>query len=129
MEGFGDEACNVVYFCAGAADDVSELYHKRSPPDAPSRPEENSSTLDRVYHNARILLDENQGGFDEGEADGLRDKASSRVVVLTMGSLREFPPAAMSGAPRALRQSLVHRGAHRARWHSHRPTHSGSGQR
>lgn len=68
MEGFADEACNVVYFCAGAADDdeIYELYHKRSPPDAPPRPAEDGKTLDRVYHNARILLDDNQGGFDEG---------------------------------------------------------------
>lgn len=72
MEEFGDAACNVVYFCAAPADDeVYELYHKRSPPDAPPRPAEESSTLDRVYHNARILLDENQGGFDEGKA-GMR---------------------------------------------------------
>lgn len=69
MEEFGDEACNVVYFCAGPGDEeVYELYHKRSPPDAPPKLAADSSALDRVYHNARILLDENQGGFSEGEA-------------------------------------------------------------
>lgn len=67
MEEFGDEACNVVYFCAGADEEVYELYHKRSPPDAPPKPAENSNTLDRVYHNARLLLDEDQGGFSEGK--------------------------------------------------------------
>lgn len=69
MEDFGDEACNVVYFCAAADEEVYELYHKRSPPEAPPRAAEGGSALDRVYHNARLLLDENQGGFSEGEGD------------------------------------------------------------
>lgn len=68
MAEFGDEACTVVYFCAGADEEVYELYHKQSPPDAPPKSADSSSVIDRVYHNARLLLDENQGGFSEGEA-------------------------------------------------------------
>lgn len=83
MAEFGDQAASVVYFCAGAAaDDVYELYHKCSPPDAPPKPPaEESGVLDRVYHNARILLDENQGGFSEGEAES---SARSRAEAWTM---------------------------------------------
>ena len=67
MDDYAGEACSVVYLCAGADDEVYELYHKRSPPDAPPKSgEDGGSALDRVYHNVRILLDEDQGGFSEG---------------------------------------------------------------
>ncbi len=66
MEAHAQESCNIVYFCASEREDVYELYHKRSPPAAPSDASNGVSGLEQAYHNVRALLDEDQGGFDEG---------------------------------------------------------------
>lgn len=68
MEEHVDEKCNVVYFCGSAGDDISALYHNRSPPKAPTEKQRRRglAPLDVINENARILLDEDQGGFNEG---------------------------------------------------------------
>lgn len=65
MEEQADEQCHVVYFCASAGEDVSEVYHSSSPPGGLSAGKA-LSALDVVKQNARLLLDRDQGGFDEG---------------------------------------------------------------
>ena len=66
MEEHANESCSIVYFCASAQEDIYELYHKNSPPDGVSGPSQHKS-LGEVYENVRTLLDEDLGGFDEGE--------------------------------------------------------------
>ena len=67
MEEHSANKCSViVYFCASADHDISELYHKRSPPSTATLHENQHSPLGQVYENVRTLLDENVGGFEEG---------------------------------------------------------------
>ena len=65
MEEKADARCNVVYFCASADEDVTELHHSSSPPEAVKGSE--LSALAIVKQNTRLLLDRDQGGFDQGE--------------------------------------------------------------
>ena len=67
MEEYADGSCSLLYFAASAQEDVQELYHKHSPPKAHSEAGHDDASLESVYENARTLLDEDQGGFDEGE--------------------------------------------------------------
>lgn len=67
MEEYDHERCSVIYYCASAGDDVHELYHNKSPPTAASGGQHENAALDGVYRNVRVLLDEDQGGFHEGE--------------------------------------------------------------
>lgn len=69
MEEYADESCSIVYLCANAQDDIYELYHKRSPPGEAAAPVNELGSLDQTRNNVRTLLDEDQGGFDEGEND------------------------------------------------------------
>jgi hypothetical protein len=69
MEERTHETYSIVYFCASDNEDIYELYHKRSPPSAPTETTNGQSRLDEAYHNVRALLDEDQGGFDEGMVD------------------------------------------------------------
>lgn len=69
MEDYANESCSIVYFCAGAEDDIYELYHKKSPPAIAANSAHAHSSLDEVYHNVRTLLDEDQGGFNDGRQD------------------------------------------------------------
>ena len=62
------ESCRIVYFCSSAQDDVHELYHKNSPPEASS---DTPTPLQSIYRNVRALLDEDQGSFDEGRKNKL----------------------------------------------------------
>jgi len=67
MEEIGDERCNVVYFCGDAeGDDICELHHDTSPPKDVSGTEQEDTALGVIYGNIRSLLDEDQGGFNEG---------------------------------------------------------------
>ena len=66
-----NECSVIVYFCATAHNDIDELYHKKSPPSTAAVSENQHSPLGQVYENVRTLLDENVGGFDEGnDAEG-----------------------------------------------------------
>ncbi|QIW98247.1 hypothetical protein AMS68_003765 [Peltaster fructicola] len=56
--------CNVIYHCASAQDDIAALYHSRVPPDEAASGH-NDKSLDLIYHNARVLLDQDRGGFKE----------------------------------------------------------------
>ena len=60
------ENCSIVYFCTGVQDDIYKLYCKASPPEAPPKASSPQHSLDQVYQNVRTLLDEDQGGFEEG---------------------------------------------------------------
>lgn len=64
MEEHVHESCRVVYFCSSAQKDVHELYHRNRPPTAAS---DAQTSVDHTYRNIRALLDEDQGGFSEGE--------------------------------------------------------------
>ena len=85
MEEFADGSCSVVYF-ASARDGLYELYHKSSPPEIPSETRPENGSLDNIYQNVRTLLDEDQGGFDEGNVVDVRE--SLGTAVLTAISLR-----------------------------------------
>jgi len=67
MEEQDNERCSVIYYCASAGDDVHELYHKRSPPKVANGAKHENAALDSVYRNVQALLDEDRGGFHEGE--------------------------------------------------------------
>jgi len=67
MEESADERCSVVYFCASASGDVYELHHASALEPAVDG-ERDHTTSGSIYDNVRILLDEDQGGFHEGEA-------------------------------------------------------------
>ena len=67
MEEKASESCSIVYFCASAQLDVYELYHKKSPPEDEDDSDTEHGLLSQIHHNVRTLLDEDQGGFDEGE--------------------------------------------------------------
>ena len=66
MEEHADECSVIVYFCATAPDDIAELYHKNAPPSADTVSEGQHGALAQVYENVRRLLDEDLGGFEEG---------------------------------------------------------------
>ena len=61
-----NENCSIVYFSSSAQDDIHKLYCKESPPEAPPKASGPQHSLDQVYQNVRTLLDEDQGGFEEG---------------------------------------------------------------
>jgi hypothetical protein len=61
------ECSVIVYFAATVQDDISELYHKKSPPSEESVAANRQSPLGPVYQNVRTLLDEDIGGFEEGK--------------------------------------------------------------
>lgn len=65
MEEHVSESCRIVYYCSSTENDVHELYHQNS---APKLPSEGQSSLEVIYQNVHALLDEDQGGFNEGEA-------------------------------------------------------------
>ena len=67
MEEHVSESCRVVYFCSSAQDDIHGLFPQNSMPKEPS---ESDSSLKSIYQNVHALLDEDQGGFKEGEATG-----------------------------------------------------------
>ena len=68
MEEIGDERCNVIYYCGGVEDDICELHHDTSPPEDLSGTEQEDPALGVIYCNIRSLLDEDQGGFNEGRS-------------------------------------------------------------
>jgi hypothetical protein len=67
-----NECSVIVYFCATANNNIDELYHKRSPPSWTAVAENQHSPLGQVYENVRTLLDENVGGFEEGNDGKIR---------------------------------------------------------
>ena len=66
MEEHANECSVIVYFCATAQDDIAELYHKNTPPRAEEAAADQHASLEEVYENVRSLLDEDLGGFEEG---------------------------------------------------------------
>ena len=68
MEEPADGRCNLVYYCPSAGDGVSELYHTTNPPDVASDGSNAHTLLAEIHENTRILLDEHQGDFNEGES-------------------------------------------------------------
>ena len=80
MEEYADESCSIVYLCANAQNDIYELYHKGSPPEEAVAPAKERSSLDRTYDNVRTLLDEDQGGFEQGESDLGVDAACANFI-------------------------------------------------
>ena len=61
--------CSVVYFCAHADQvQLAQLYHSDTvPPALDGASAGDDAVLDRIHGNVRALLDEDQGGFDEGK--------------------------------------------------------------
>lgn len=70
MEEHANECNVIVYFCATAQHDIAELYHKKSPPSEAAVADNGHTPLGKIYENARRLLDEDLGGFEEGEEMG-----------------------------------------------------------
>lgn len=79
MEEPADERCSVVYFCASVEDDIQEVYHAKSGPDAIGDAKHDSAAIDGIYANARTLLDEDQGGFHEVFVSSQADKCLTRI--------------------------------------------------
>ena len=94
MEEHANNGCSVVYYCASAPDEIYELYHKNSPPEAPSEIRHENTSLNLIYQNIRAMLDEDQGGFDEGEE--VNNRRESDVLVLIIVSFCQFAGSAMS---------------------------------
>ena len=85
MEEHVSESCRIVYYCSSTQDDVHELYHQNS---APKLPSEGHGSLAAIYQNVHALLDEDQGGFKEGETTKRRNE---RIRFVLIGdSLRLF---------------------------------------
>ena len=57
------ESCRIVYLCSGAEKSIQEQYRQAEPPREPC---DSKSALEHTYRNVCALLDEDQGGFDEG---------------------------------------------------------------
>lgn len=66
MEATGEGKCSVVYYCDGLEESICELYQDQSPPRLATEAAHGGVALDTIYHNIRMLLDENQGGCHEG---------------------------------------------------------------
>ncbi|WPG98001.1 Hypothetical protein R9X50_00078400 [Acrodontium crateriforme] len=74
-----DDRCNVVYFCAGVHDDISELFHTRTTPAVASHNIRDDPVRHRTYDNVEILLDENQGGFHQVYVSSSAQQCSERL--------------------------------------------------
>jgi hypothetical protein len=66
MEEPADGRCNVVYYCASAGEDISAVYESQNPPSRSENGGNRTSAIETIHGNVRILLDEDQGGFNEG---------------------------------------------------------------
>ena len=64
MEVHTERKCSAVYLCTGLEDDICELFYTKSPP----KELLDNSPLSLVYQNVHVLLDEDQGGLDEGKS-------------------------------------------------------------
>lgn len=82
MEENASWSCSVVYLCASAQDDIHELYPKNATPVSADKALDGDTYLRQVYENVEVLLDENQGGYDEGETRR-KETIAARVAVLT----------------------------------------------
>lgn len=72
MEEHAGERCSVVYYCGGVAEEeIFEFYHANSSLRAAAQVADERGALDHAQDNIRTLLDEDQGGFHEGEVQGL----------------------------------------------------------
>ena len=89
MEEHASENCSIVYFCPSVEDDTFELYQKDSPPAALPKAPGPQHSLAQIYQNVRTLLDEDQGGFDEGEKPFA---LLHEVHGLTVNSVRVLAP-------------------------------------
>lgn len=69
------ESCRIVYLCAGAEKSIQEHYGHDQPPRVPC---DKKGALAHTYKNVYALLDEDQGGFDEG----VQDHVASTVALL-----------------------------------------------
>ena len=102
MEELADESCSVVYFCASASGDICEL-HDRSALEKTEVSEDSrqeNAALDIIRGNVRTLLDEDQGGFDEGEAP--QYAVMLHVHATDCGSLCELASGRVPRAARGL---------------------------
>ena len=102
-------SCGIVYFCASAPEDLSELFHKTKPPEVPQNASDDQKGLSQVYRNVWSLLDEDQGGFDEGKL--IIEKYCEIEYRLTVPSVRMLTARYMSQATRQLRQHNSDRGS------------------
>ena len=67
MEELIDRGCSVVYYCDRQDEEISELYNEEQPPQDTLDVAPKDNWREAVYSNVRMLLDEDQGGFYEGE--------------------------------------------------------------
>ena len=67
MDELIDRGCSVVYYCEGQGDEICEFYDTNSLPQDASELAQRDGWRDVLYSNVRMLLDEDQGGFHEGE--------------------------------------------------------------
>ena len=65
MEEHAEGRCSVVYYCGGLEEEICELHHCNSLPTTREGGHA-SGALDVVHSNVHALLDEDQGGLDEG---------------------------------------------------------------
>ncbi len=67
MEEHAEQICRVVYYCDGLGEQICELYQCHSLPEhATAKGGPGGHALDVVHRNVHALLDEDQGGLDEG---------------------------------------------------------------
>lgn len=70
MEVRADGRCRVVYFCASVKDEVSKLYESTQR----LQKKEAANQWEVVEQNVRTLMDEDQGGFSQGETRIIQHK-------------------------------------------------------
>lgn len=100
MEEYIYERCRIIYLCSSEHEDIHELYHQNS---APAVSPNGQDGLQHIYQNVRALLDEDQGGFEEGTwSDGANGCA---VPGLITASIRLF---AIRTMPRKTRNRCQH---------------------
>lgn len=80
MEGGSEEEqqqhCNLIYYCSDLEqDDIDTTFPKNARPthsNASQHTAEKNKSLEVIYDDVRILLDEDRGGFNEGEFGVMR---------------------------------------------------------
>ena len=67
MEEHRDRGCSVVYYCDRQDEEICELYDGQHLPRDATGVAQKAGWRKALHSNVRMLLDEDQGGFHEGE--------------------------------------------------------------